>query len=78
MSTAKDYKAQAATALAQLGEAKTEAERNRLKRAHGVYLRLSNHQAEAAERAVMAPPPRIIPEKPVNATASQARAWSIK
>jgi hypothetical protein len=63
MSTAEDYQAKAAEALAQLGEAKSEAERTRLKRAHGVYLRLSTHGEEAAARAAARPPARIKPEK---------------
>ncbi|MGQ0589329.1 MAG: hypothetical protein ACT4N8_07345 [Sphingosinicella sp.] len=62
--TAKDYLAKAADTLVQLKAATSEGERTRLKRAHGVYLRLSTHDAEAAERAAMAPPPRIRPEKP--------------
>lgn len=56
MSTAEDYQAKAAEALVQLGEAKTESERNRLRRAHGVYLKLASHGAEAAERAALRPP----------------------
>lgn len=64
MSTAEDYQAKAAEALVQLGEAKSEAERTRLRRAHGVYLKLSTHGAEAAERAAAKPPKRIVPEKP--------------
>ncbi|HEX8214833.1 MAG TPA: hypothetical protein VF582_05105 [Allosphingosinicella sp.] len=63
MSTAEDYQAQAAEALVQLGEAKTEAERSRLRRAHGVYLKLASHGAEAAARAAARPPARIKPEK---------------
>jgi hypothetical protein len=63
MSTAEDYQAKAADALVQLGEAKSEGERTRLKRAHGVYLRLATHGAEAAARAAMRPPPKIAPEK---------------
>jgi hypothetical protein len=63
MSTAEDYQAKAADALVQLGEAKNEAERTRLKRAHGVYLRLATHGAEAAARAAVRPPPKISPEK---------------
>lgn len=62
--TPEDYQAKAADALVQLAAATSEAERHRLKRAHGVYLRLANHEAEAAERAAMKPPPRIKPEKP--------------
>ena len=63
MSTSEDYQAKAAEALAQLGEAKTEAERSRLRRAHGVYMKLSTHGAEAAERAAAKPPRKITPEK---------------
>ncbi len=61
--TPEDYQAKAAEALVQLAEAKTDAERTRLRRAHGVYLKLSTHGAEAAERAAMKPAPRIKPEK---------------
>ena len=63
MSTSEDYQAKAAETLLQLGEAKTEAERNRLRRAHGVYLKLANHGAEAAVRAAAKPAPKIKPEK---------------
>jgi hypothetical protein len=63
MSTAQDYQAKAAEALAQLAEAKTEAERSRLRRAHSVYVKLSTHGEEAAARAAMKPAPRIKPEK---------------
>jgi len=63
MSTAEDYRAKAADALVQLGEATSEGERNRLKRAHGVYLKLASHGAEAAARAALRPPPKIMPEK---------------
>ena len=62
--TPEDYQAKAADALVQLAAATSEAERHRLKRAHGVYLRLANHEAEAAERAAMKPAPKIRPEKP--------------
>lgn len=61
--TPTEYRAKAAAALKQAGEAKTDAERQRLKRAHGVYLKLSTHEAEAAERAAMGPTPRIHPLK---------------
>ena len=64
MSSSEDYQAKAAEALVQLGEAKSEAERTRLRRAHGVYMKLSTHGAEAAERAAAKPPKRIVPEKP--------------
>ena len=62
--TPEDYQAKAADALVQLAAATSESERHRLKRAHGVYLRLANHEAEAAERAAMKPAPKIKPEKP--------------
>ena len=61
--TREDYEAKAAEALVQLGEAKSEAERTRLKRAHGCFLRLASHGEEAAARAALRPPPRIRPEK---------------
>lgn len=64
MTSAADYKAQAAQALVQLSEAKTEAERTRLRRAHGAYLKLSTHGEEAANRAAMAPLRKIKAEKP--------------
>ena len=51
--TPKDYLAKAAETLVQLGEANSESERTRLRRAHGVYLQLSTHGAEAAARAAM-------------------------
>jgi hypothetical protein len=63
MSTPEDYQAKAEEALAQLGEAKSEAERQRLRRAHGAYLKLATHGAEAAARAAMRPPPRPRAEK---------------
>lgn len=67
MATPKEYLAQAADTLVQLKAATSEAERMRLRRAHGVYLKLSTHGAEMAERAAMAPPPRIRPERPLAA-----------
>ncbi len=63
--TEEDYAAKAADALAQLGEAKSEGERTRLRRAHGAYLKLSKHGAEAAERAAAAPLPKIKSDKSV-------------
>lgn len=57
MSTAADYEAQAAEALVQLGEAKTEAERARLRRAHGVYKKLAANVSEAAARVAARTPP---------------------
>ena len=63
MSSSEDYLAKAAEALAQLAEAKTEAERSRLRRSPGAYLRLASHGAEAAARAAAKAPKRIIPEK---------------
>ena len=61
--TSEEYQAKAEEALVQLGEAKTDAERQRLRRAHGVYLKLASHGAEAAERATRRPEPKIRPEK---------------
>ena len=63
MATPEEYQAKAAETLVQLGEATSEAERTRLKRAHGAYLKLATHGAEAAERAAMKPAPKIRPEK---------------
>ena len=63
MTTPEEYQAKADKALAELAEAKTDAERTRLKRAHGAYLKLATHGAEAAERAAMRPAPKIRPEK---------------
>lgn len=65
MSTAEDYQAKAKDALVQLAEAKTEAERNRLRRAHGVYLKLAAHGGEAAARAAARPAPKPRAEKKV-------------
>lgn len=77
MPTPQDYLDRAQAALAELAVAKTEAERIRLKRAHGVYLRLSTHEAEAAARAAMGPAQRIPPEKPSMAEPKLSR-WTIK
>ncbi len=63
--TTEDYAAKAADALAQLNEATSEGERTRLRRAHGAYMKLSRHGAEAAERAAAAPSPKIKAEKSV-------------
>ena len=76
--TPEEYLAKAADAEAQLADAKTDAERTRLKRAHGAYLKLATHGAEAAERAAMRPPPRIVPEKQPIAPQPRAQGWSIK
>jgi hypothetical protein len=77
MSTPEDYQAKAAETLVQLAAATSEAERVRLRRAHGVYLKLSTHGAEAAARAEMRPPPRIVPEKPSAASSPKLQGWSI-
>lgn len=58
-----DYAAKAADALVQLDSATSEGERVRLRRAHGAYMRLSRHGAEAAERATAGPGPKIKSEK---------------
>ena len=60
--TAEDYRAKADEALAQLAVATSDAERTRLKRAHGCFLKLATHGAEAAARAQVRPE-RIRPEK---------------
>jgi hypothetical protein len=57
-----DYQAKADEALAQLALATSDAERTRLKRAHGCFLKLASHGAEAAARAKVRPE-RIKPEK---------------
>ena len=62
MSTPEDYQAKAAETLVQLEAATNEAERVRLRRAHGVYLKLSTHGAEAAARAEMRPAPGSSPK----------------
>ena len=64
MSSSADYLAKAEETLKQIETATSEAERSRLRRTHGVYLKLANSGAEAAARAAAAPPKRIIPEKP--------------
>lgn len=64
MSTAEDYKAKADDALAQLGEAKNEADRNRLRRARGVYLKLAANVGESAARvAARVPVVKKAPKK---------------
>lgn len=78
MPTPQEYLDRAEEALVELAAAKSEAERTRLKRAHGVYLRLSTHEAEAAARAAMSPAPRIVPEKPATATGQKLPGWTIK
>ena len=70
--TPEEYQAKADAALAQLAEAKSDSERLRLKRAHGAYLKLVTHGAEAAERAAMRAPPKIRPEKQPTAPSWQA------
>ena len=76
--TPEEYLAKAAEAEAQLADAKTEAERTRLKRAHGAYLKLATHGAEAAERAAMRAPPRIRPEKEPPAAHPDRPGWTLK
>ncbi len=75
--TPEEYQAKAEETLTQLAEAKSESERTRLKRAHGAYMKLATHGAEAAERAAMRPAPRIVPEKqPIAPLRSQG--WTLK
>ena len=76
--TPEEYLAKAADAEAQLADAKSEAERTRLKRAHGVYLKLATHGAEAAERAAMRRTPRIKPEKQPTAAPSRPSGWTFR
>lgn len=78
MTTATEYRAKADETLVQLAAATSDSERTRLKRAHGAYLKLASHGAEAAERAAMAPPPRIRPEKPSDAATPKLQGWSIR
>lgn len=78
MPTPQDYLDRAEAALADLATAKSEAERTRLKRAHGVYLKLSTHEAEAAARAAIGPAPRIVPERPVVTEGKKPLGWTIK
>ena len=61
--TREDYEAKAADALVQLEAATSEAERQRLKRAYGCFLKLASHGEEAAARAAIRPEGRIRPEK---------------
>ena len=60
--TSEEYQAKADEALEQLAAATSEAERTRLKRAHGCFVKLASHGAEAAARAQVRPE-RIKPEK---------------
>lgn len=62
MDTAAEYEAKAAEALVLLAEAKTEAERYRLRRAHGVYRKLARNVAESAARIAARPP--VAPHTP--------------
>jgi hypothetical protein len=64
MSSSEDYLAKAEEARKAIETATSEAERSRLRRSHGVYLKLANSGAEAAARAAAKPPKRIVPEKP--------------
>lgn len=78
MPTPQDYRDRADATLVELAAAKSEAERTRLKRAHGVYLRLSTHESEAANRAAMGPAPRIVPERPAAGASTSSSRWTIK
>jgi hypothetical protein len=61
--TREEYEAKAAETLVLIEAATNDAERQRLKRARGCYLKLASHGEEAAARAAMRPAPRIRPEK---------------
>jgi hypothetical protein len=78
MTTPQEYRDRAEAALVELAAAKTESERTRLKRAHGAYLRLSTHEAEAEARAAMGPAPRIVPERPTVASGRKLPGWTIE
>ena len=78
MPTPQEYRDRAEAALVELATAKTESERTRLRRAHGAYLRLSTHEAEAAARAAIGPAPRIVPERPAVTEGKKPPAWTIK
>ena len=76
--TPEEYLAKAADAEVQLAGAKNEAERMRLRRAHGVYLKLATHGAEAAERAAMRAAPKIRPEKAPTVPGPKLQGWTLK
>ena len=78
MSTPEEYQAKADDTLVQLAAATNEADRVRLRRAHGAYTKLATHAAEGAERAAMKPPPRITPEKPSVSAGPKLQGWSIR
>ncbi len=78
MPTPQEYLDRAKATLVELAGAKTEAERTRLKRAHGAYLRLSTHEGEAAARAAMSPAPRIAPERRAAADGQKLTGRTIK
>lgn len=77
MTKAQEYQAKADEAGVQLEAATNEAERSRLRRARGVYLKLASHGAEAAARAEMRPLPKIRPEKPA-APSDKTGKWNIR
>ena len=74
-----EYLAKAADTLVQLEEATSESERSRLRRAHGVFMKLSTHAAEAAERAATRVNPRIVAEKQSSAVNQNVpRNWTLR
>lgn len=74
--TSEEYQAKAEEALEQLKDAKSEGERQRLRRAHGAYTKLASHGAEAAERAARRGEPRLRPEKQPTAAGPSPRMQS--
>jgi len=64
MPTEDEYRALAAEAMAGVPAAKSDAERLRLRRASGAYMRLATSRAEAEARSASAKTERLIPEKP--------------
>jgi hypothetical protein len=71
--TAEDYTAKADEMLVQLEAATSEAERSRLKRARGAYLKLARHRAEASEARPARPKEKLVPEKPRATAPTQDR-----
>lgn len=64
MPTEEEYRVLAAEALSSVPAATSDAERLRLRRASGAYLKLATSRAEAAARAAMTKTERLTPEKP--------------
>ena len=59
MSKTKEYQARAAEALVDLDNATNERDRARVRRSHGVWLRLIANVDEAAARVAARTPPKV-------------------